>query len=155
MAYKSKKASATMRQLKDDLGQRLGSTFTLTESVGVSDNYPTLVVGDATPAAGEDGCFIKIGPEDGVVQALNAVGGTQDVFTPHIVHVAFEQSAVLGQTLASMAFVTRVLSHLLTLGMKVKVYHSANGVFPVEGTLIAGNLKVTIDQLWHPLTQTL
>jgi hypothetical protein len=156
MAYKSKKASATVRQIKDDLGARLGSTFVLSEGVSTPDNHPTLTVSDGTPAPGEDCCFIKVGPEGDVVQSLNAIGGTQDVFTPHVVHVAFEASAAsAARANPSMAFITRVMSHLMTLGMKIKVYHETNGTEPKESSIDSTKLKVTIDQLWHPLTSTL
>lgn len=110
-----------------------------------ADGNPTLREGGGS--AGNDGFFLRIKPVDTIQK--DVLGLTQQVFTPHVAQLAFE--ANFAGTTDNVADVQvwatklAVLGALIARGVKVEVYESANGTFPVVGSLVAANLKASFE----------
>lgn len=147
------KAQMTMIEIKDILTKRLPSTWTLTAGKDSLDNPTLLVSADATPAAGEQVFFIRCKAIDTL--AVDVLGLAQKVFTPHVLQIAMELSAVAGVPIATTANQIPVLGELFKRGMKVEVWHEANLTVPSVASVATGGtatLVATFNQnLYHPL----
>lgn len=153
----TQKAIAISRELADVLSKRLatlGTPLYVTEGLDSSGN-PTLVINDGTPVAGEENFFIRIKPVEWAL-AKDILGNTATIFTPHVIQIATEAPAAgafPGEYIPCTALLA-VLSECVRKGCKVEWYQSANTVVPVVGTLVAGNLKASYEELYWGMLQS-
>lgn len=150
----TQKAIEIRNALKDALSVRLG--LTCTESFD-TDGNPTLLIGAA--AANDAGCFIRVSAESSIQKDI--LGLSQNVWTPHIVDVAFEgdnsttTSVFPDQGGNTMSILLQVLAEVVTKGAKSRVWLGPTGTAPTVSTFgTAGYLKATFDSLYYPLMST-
>lgn len=147
MAF-TQKAFELAQYLAEELALRTG----LASATGFeADQSPFVQLGSG--AIGAAGAYIRVKPLSSLF--TNIVGHTQDVFTPHVIQVCFEAPvAALGviTDVTTLAQKAQILTPLLAKGTRVEVYENANGVAPAAATLVAGNLKTSIEPtLQYPM----
>jgi len=138
----SRKSNEKMALLKQALKLEFPS-FILTE--GVVSGDPVLTVNaDATPATTEENAYIKIVQRTYTGFPTPSLASSEDGRT-HIIQLAVEGSAALATRCCWTAINFGALcARLKDLNCEIEVYMSAAGVVPVEGTVIAINLKGSI-----------
>jgi hypothetical protein len=139
MAKPSAKARTLAHQLAGNLSRRMSSaTLFVTEGLD-TDNCPTILFGDATPATTEQNVFIKVVAYD--VGASDLLGNSLNPVSPSIIQVVCE-AAASGTSFGS--FLTQQnLAHLLgevfICGAVVELYKSTNGTVPSAAAITAAN----------------
>lgn len=144
------KSAVLARQLAEVLSIRLG--LTTVEGRDASGN-PTISIG--TLAAASQSAFIRIKQDYDPALELDGIGNVQRRYTPHVVQVVLEMSTITNVPLMTIANLTKLMGELAHIGAKVEIYLSANTAPVAVGEIVSGNLKVTFDDLWHPLTSTI
>ena len=132
----STRANQKMALLKADLKLEF-PTFTISEGVVGAASNPYLVLSDdASPAIGEQVAYIKMIPRsyDGFPTASLA---STDDGRSHILQVAVEaQNGHSSLSLWTAANLTKLIARLAHMNMEINVYLSANGVMPVDATVL-------------------
>lgn len=142
----SYKAIALREELAADLGFTL-SGLARTKGFDASQN-PTLQVG--TGAIGSQSAFIRIKQLDSLNQDI--LGLSQNVFTPHVIQLVLETSAVANVPLMTIDNLTVLMGEVLKRGVRLEVYLSANGNAADVADIVAGNLKQTFNaHVQYPL----
>lgn len=143
------KSTVIARQMAEDLGLRTG--LAITTGLDASAN-PTILVGAGT--AGSQSAFIRIKQQD-TVWTNPILGTTQRVYTPHVVQVVVETSTIANVPLLTAANFSKILMDVTKFGTKVEIYMSANTNTVGVEDIVSGNLKVTLDDIYHPITNTM
>ncbi len=135
----SAKAQAMMALIKEQLKFRLPSTYILTDSFDASSNPVLTVAQDSAWATTEQYAVIRIQPASLVF--TNAIGGTQEGFTPHYVDVCTESittGSVLSTSIGAPLFQTIEQEAGIT-----RYYLSNLAVTPSVTMMTSGNLVQT------------
>ena len=144
-----KKAEALMRSLKEKLAFRFPG-FILAESKDANEN-PVLSISDGTPATGEQNAVIRIKPID--AHGVNVLGMAQEMFSPHQLQIAVEESALIaGASFLSAANSAKIISEAAKTGVKVELYMRATGAIPTTADMIAANKIAEIDDIQWQLS---
>jgi hypothetical protein len=143
------KAVAMRRALADLLRQR---GYTVTESFSTVDSdgnpAPTIQVGAGT--AGTASCFIKLKPV--AAWGKDALGLTQNVFTPHIIQMVQENVSGAGAYPLTFAKFAEIWGVLTQQGTRAELYTRANGTAAAETDITTGNLTLAFQpHLNYPL----
>jgi hypothetical protein len=137
------KALAIANELVSELRQRTSLTVALSFD---TDSSPLITVGAGV--VGGQNALIKVLPISWA-NAKDVLGNTAIQYGPQKVQVAFEANYA-GATDSVEDAVTwstklLILGAAFARGTRVELYESANGVVPVAGTLVAGNLKASFE----------
>jgi hypothetical protein len=143
------KSTVIARQMAEDLKLRTG--LTITTGLDSSAN-PTILVGAGT--AGSQSAFIRIKQQDVIFQDP-VTYNTARSYTPHVTQVVVETSTIANVPLLTGANFSKILMDVLKFGTKVELYMSANTNAPEVSDITSGNLKTTLDALYHPLNETM
>lgn len=146
----TQKAVAIARQLAESLRLRTGAT--VTAGVDASGN-PTILMG--TGAAGSQSAFVRVKQDYDPALELDGIGNVQRRYTPHVIQVVLETSTIANVALLTEDLKVKLWKEIEQFGTKIELYMSANTNAPEVSDIIAGNLKATVDDLWHPLTSTI
>lgn len=147
----TQKAVAIARQLAENLALRTG--LDVTTSVDASGN-PTIQVGSG--AAASQSAFIRVKQDyDPALELDNVTGQTARRYTPHVIQVVLETSTIANVALMTEANKAKLFKELCDFGTKVELYMSANTNPAEVADITSGNLKATLDSLWHPMTSTI
>lgn len=146
----TQKAVAIARQLAESLRLRTG--LTVTQGLDASAN-PTIQIGSG--AAGSQSAFIRIKQDYDPALELDGIGLTQRRYTPHVIQVVLETSTIANVALMLEATKLQMWKEIEMFGTKIELYMSANTNAAEVSDIVAGNLKATVDDLWHPLTSTI
>lgn len=143
----SYKAIVLRDVLMSDLAITL-SGLARTKGFGAAAQDPTIQIG--TGAAGSQSAFIRIKQLASI--NTDVLGLAQNVFTPHVIQVGLEASTVANCPLLTIDNMTVLMGELMKMGVRMEVYLTANTVAPIEGSLVAGNLKATFNtHVQYPL----
>jgi len=150
------KSQSLMRALKDHLQKRLPSTYVFTESMD-AQGARLLISSDATPATGEQVMAIRIKPQD--TQFKDVLGLAQTVYSPMIVQVIEEASAVATVSLLTLANRVQMDAEINRMGVKQERYMNANGTVPsasqfaADGSVTSSSLIASVSpDLYWPLS---
>ena len=142
----SAKALVIMEKLKGELAQRLPALAQVSSSD--TDSYPLLRIGAASPGA--TGALIKVRAQAWTT-AVDALGLSQDVYTPHVIQVVIEANfAGTTDNVADVntpATIHQIHSTLAGMGCRVELYSATNGGAPATSDIVAAKLVST----WDPL----
>lgn len=133
------KSQSLARSLRDNLRKRL-PTFTISESLDAAGSR-LLISADATPAAGEQVCAIRIKFQD--TQFDDVIGQDQRVYTPCVAQVIEENSTIANVSLLTMANKAAIDAELGRLGIKQERYMTANTVVPALSQFAANGSVTT------------
>jgi hypothetical protein len=149
----TQKAIGLQRALVDALKVRL-SSLVLTESFDATSGDPTILIGAAAPNA--QGCFIRIKAEASIQKDI--LGLAQNVWTPHVIQVAWEANAggtAPDPAFNTMATILAVYAEVLGKGAKTEIYLEDDGTAPSITTFsAAAKMKASFDSLYWPLMST-
>jgi len=153
MAYTvPQKALEFAHELADKLKLRFSSKV-VTEGFD-TDGLPTITINDGSAATTEMNIFIKVAMLSWPL-AKDILGNSANIYVPLQLQVATEAPAA-GSGVGVYLTVQNVLDlvgECAFRGIAVQWYQSANGVVPVAGTLIAGNLVASFSpDLYNPIT---
>jgi hypothetical protein len=119
-----------------------------------TDGLPLITINDGTPATTEMNILIKVALLNWPL-AKDILGNAANIYVPLVVQIATEAPAA-GSGVGVYLTVQNVLDlsgEICFRGAGVQWYQSANGVVPVVGTLVAGNLKASFSpDLYNPIT---
>lgn len=136
----SAKSLSLLQELKDRLSKR---TSLAVGEIDIQSTGASLQVG--TGVIGSQSMFIRALQIDPI--GFDGIGLAARGYAQTVIQVAVEATAASATTsLLTSANTINVLGEVLRQGSRVELYMSANGVAPVAGTLVAGNLKAT----WEP-----
>lgn len=146
----TKKALVMADELLAELRIRLSAlTSTLSYDTDLS---PLIQCGAAS--AGSPGACIKVMPIEWPL-VKTSLGLTQEVYTPHVIRVAFEANyAATNDNIADVntwAHMLPIIGACLAKGAKVEVYVETNGTRPTASTFAAAKLVSTFDSLQYPM----
>ena len=140
----SYKAQAIAAQLKADL---IARGFSVVAGLDASSN-PTLSVGTMT--TGSQNCFIRVTPMASI--NTDILGLAQNVFTPHVVQIALEESAAAGLAFLLPGSLMKILGECSKTGVRNELYMRATGQAVAVGDITSANLLATWDMsLQYPL----
>lgn len=130
----STKSLKIANELADELKKRLPS-LTVEESFD-SNGDATIKISDGSAAAGEPGAFIRCKGIDWSL-SRNIIGQVSEVYTPTVIQLATEKdpSGADSTHILSRANLGAILGCIFARGTRVEWYTSANGTFPVVGTI--------------------
>ena len=132
MASAPHKAQTLANDLASKLAIRLTNLGALKAVVGNDGSgNPTIVVG--TGVAGTAGAFIVIKQEPWPL-ALDSLGNAAIGYGPLLVQMAEEAGSALTYV-NSIAQHTALLGQLVLPAVHIQLFHSANGTFPVSGSI--------------------
>lgn len=145
----STKALALARELLDVWGKQVAATLPVQVQSYDTDGHPVLTLSaDDTPAAGEKVAVIRVRPI--VWTAVDIIGHTSQMFTPHVIQICTETPAA-GWILDPVEFLP-ILAEIARRGTLVEWYQSANGVLPATAQMTAANLtKAWRDLYWNAM----
>ncbi|WNM70325.1 hypothetical protein [Myxococcus phage Mx1] len=142
------KATVIARQLAEDFKIRSGLVVT----TGLdADANPLIKVGAQT--AGSQSALIRLKQVESI--QTDGIGLPQRVYTPHVIQVVLETSTIANVPLFTIANLSRLMLDVTKFSTKVEIYMSANGNSVGVEDIVAANLKVTLDDLYHPLTSSM
>lgn len=135
----SYKAQAIAHELAAKLKERLPSTQIVTEGFSSTDNNPTILINDGTPAAGEANFVLKVIPVSWPL-AQDILGNAALQYTPHIVQLCTEAdpTAGAGADPTTRAQLLPVLGQALAMGCQLDWYETTNGTVPTVALLESG-----------------
>ena len=136
----SAKSLSLMQELKDRLARR--TTLAVTDLGFDTDGGALLQVG--TGAIGSQSMLIKAKQIDPL--GFDGIGLAARGYAQTVIQIGLEATAVANTAILTAINNLNVLGEVLRQGSRVELYMSANGVAPVAGTLVVGNLKAT----WEP-----
>lgn len=150
------KSQSLMRVLKNNLQQRLPSTYVFTESQD-TQGAMLLISQDATPAAGEQVVAIRAKGQD--QQFSDVIGNAQRSYSPMIFQVIEEASTIAGVSLMTLLNRIKIDMELARPGVKQERYLNANGTVPAlsqfqtDGSVSSSTLNQSIaPDLYWPLS---
>ena len=151
----TQKAAAIMRVLGDNLPLRLGVAGT--KGVDASGN-PTLLLGSGT--AGAAGIFLRCKQDyDPALEVNPVTGNAQRRYTPHVIEVVMELSAVASTPDVVAATQLKLWKEIIEHGTKIKFYLATDalgaGVLNDVAWFASTYLVATVDDLWNPMTSTI
>lgn len=154
MANSTQKALDLAYLIQEELALRLGAAgANITGGVASvtfdTDGCPLIQVG--TSGAGNKGGLIKVIATPWP-NAKDILGNSAIQYGPQTIMLATETGGVAGTDVNDPAVLLPMLSVCTLKGCRFEWYKSANGVAPVVGTLVAGNLKAAFEStLQYPL----
>lgn len=111
---------------------------------GSSSGDPTLrVSADATPATTEEVAFMKIIQRSYSGFPTPSLASSEDGRS-HVLQLVLEESTAGGVSVWSNINLAKLLARLVQANIEIELYMVALGTVPVEGDIIAGNLKGSI-----------
>ena len=150
------KSQSLMRVLKNNLQQRLPSTYVFTESQD-SQGAMLLISADSTPAAGEQVVAIRAKGQD--QQFSDVIGNAQRTYSPMVFQVIEEASTVSGVSLITLLNRIKIDMELARPGVKQVRYLNTNGTVPAlsqfqaDGSVSGSNFNQEISpDLYWPLS---
>ncbi len=151
----TKKALELSAELADELRKTCSDYASITESSDASGNPLITLAADATPATTEDIVVLRVRPRTWEL-AKDVLGSSQTVYTPHVIDVACESSAVDTTGLldyVTLAHALKILAAVAKRGTRVEYWQEAIGTIPSVTTFdTASKMKTSVEpELYWPL----
>lgn len=142
------KAVGMMQKLKEQLGYRLPSTLTLTDSFDSSGN-PVLTIGAAAWTTLAQFAVVRIQPVSLVF--TDGLGNTQQGFATHFVDVCVESVTTANVSALSLSIAAPLIQSVEAEAGVTRWYLCNLATTPTVTQMTAGNLQVTDtpDVVWR------
>lgn len=140
-------AVTTARFLANSLSKRVKTTLPIVVETNDTDGNPVITLSaDVDPATGEKVIVLRLKPVSWPT-AINVLGGTPDIYGPHVIQICTEANYA-GATdsvadILTPAELLPVLGDVITKGITVEWFVSANGTVPATTQMTDANLKAT------------
>lgn len=153
----NKKVLELSAELADELRKRVSDYVQITEGFDTAQ-FPTILLGPATPATTNDTVLIRTTPRSWNL-TNDVLGLPQTVYTPSVIQVITEQgTSDRPWFYVSIAHITAILGAVYQRGTRVEIWETANGTIPTAVTpasdptqLSSATLKSSFESLYWPL----
>lgn len=139
------KANAWVRNLKNIIGLRLGSSYSIREAQD-ANQWPMLFISQGNEAASNPVVAIRISAVDAVSKDI--FGNSLVAFAPHLCEVGYELNAT-GKPIFDCVKLANIYAELFKLGIIQRIKEIANTTAVTESSLnaVAGS-DVEFDIYW-------
>lgn len=145
------KAQACMRDLADRLSKRIAgsSTIDTVRAANDANGWPMLFLSDAgNEAEAQPVIVLRMSAQDAV--SKDVFGNALVAFAPHILEVAYENTATANKAFPAKTDVQLVEWEAFKIGARTQVKEIANGTAVSEASMNAASAALDMDELYWP-----